>query len=119
MAEATDQQMQKYHDERLRPFAEAFRNLFLQAADHFSVIDEVFERASGSNQWDDGRADGPPVLMHSGGSADPDSIENFNLLLVRLEQLRTGTFDNVGEANQFASLWIVLQNAIVRPVTIT
>lgn len=116
MAEANDAQMQQYADERIRPFAEMLRDVFVAGADHFAAIGEVFERASGSNRWDDERTDGPPTLLASGGNADPDAVENLNLLLVRLEQFRTGTFVNVGEANQFQELWAVLQDACVRGV---
>lgn len=116
MPEATNQQMQVYHDTRVRPFAELLREVFVEGADHFSAIGDMFERASGSSKWSDARTDGPPTLLSSGGDADPDSIENFNLLLVRLEQLRTGTFANVGEANQFKDLWLVLVDACVRPL---
>lgn len=116
MAEATNQQMQRYSDERVRPFAQLLRAVFAAGADHFAAIGDAFERATSGNRWDDNRTDGPPTLLASGGNADPDSIENFNLLLVRLEQLRTGTFANVGEANQFAALWLVLQDACVQPL---
>lgn len=117
MPEATNAQMQVYHDQRLRPFAERLRAIFVEGADHFSAIGDMFVRAQSGNKWSDARTDGPPTLLESGGNADPDSIENFNLLLVRLDQLRNGTFANVGEANQFKDLWEVLVDACVRPVS--
>lgn len=116
MAEATNTQMQTFCDARIRPFAEDMRDIFDKGQDHFSAIGEVFERATSGNEWMDARTDGPPTMLNSGGDADPDDVENFNLILVRLEQLRLGTFANVGEANQFASLYTVLLRAVVRPL---
>lgn len=116
MPEATDIQMQSYADQRLRPFAEALRALFAAAADHQAAIDDVYARGVGSSRWNDVRTDGPPHLLASGNAANPDDVLNFNTLLTRLLQLKNGTFANVGEANQFAALWAVLQDACVRPL---
>ena len=116
MAEATDQQMQVFSDTRVRVMAELLRKVRVEAADHRSAIDDVYARAIGTSRWNDARADGPPHLLKSGNSASPDDMLNFNSALVRLEQLFAGTFANVGEANEFASLWNVLIDACVRPV---
>ena len=114
--EATNQQMQVFADQRVRVFAEQLRAVFLAGADHQSAIDDIYARAVGNSRWDDARTDGPPHLLQSGNSASPDDMLNFNTLLTRLAQLRTGTFANVGEANEFAALWAVLIDACVRPV---
>jgi hypothetical protein len=116
MAEATNSQMQSYCDTRLRPRMESARDLFERAEDDFSAIGEVFERAEGSNIWNDARIDGPPTLLASGGAADPDFIEQYNIFLIRLNQLKNGTFANVGEANQVSALYAVLVDACVRPL---
>lgn len=116
MAEATNQQMQQFANERLRVFAEQIRAVFIAAADHQSVIDDIYARAVSDDRWNDARTDGPPHLLQSGDSASPDDMLNFNSALVRVLQFRAGTFANVGEANEFAALWAVLQDACVRPV---
>lgn len=116
VAEANDQQMQQFADQRVRPFSEQLRAVFIAGADHQSAIDDIYARAVGNDRWEDGRTDGPPHLLQSGNSASPDDMLNFNTLLARLVQLRNGTFANVGEANEFAALWSVLQDACVRPV---
>lgn len=117
VAEAADQQMQVYSDQRVRPFAEQLRAIFITGADHQAAIDDIYARAVGNDRWEDNRTDGPPHLLQSGNAASPDDMLNFNTLLVRLAQLKNGTFANVSEANEFASLWAVLQDACVRPVT--
>jgi hypothetical protein len=55
-------------------------------------------------------------LLASGGAADPDFIEQYNIFLIRLNQLKNGTFANVGEANQVSALYAVLVDACVRPL---
>lgn len=113
---ATDQQMQQFANERVRVFAEKLRAVFVEGADHQAAIDDIYARAISNSRWDDDRTDGPPHLLQSGNSANPDDILNFNTLLARLAQLKTGTFADAGEANEFAALWAVLQDACVRPI---
>lgn len=120
MPAATNTQMQRFADERLRPFAEALRDIFAQAVDHQAAIDDVYARATANpgTRWNDARTDGPPHLLQNAYDnttpANPDDMLNFNTLLARLGQLKNGTFANVSEANEFAALWAVLQDACVR-----
>lgn len=116
MAEANDQQMQQFANERIRPRAEQLRALFIAAADDQSAIDDIYARAVGNDRWEDARTDGPPHLLQSGNSASPDDILNFNTALAMLAKFRAGTFASVEEANSFAANWAVLQDACVRPV---
>lgn len=116
MPEANNQQMQSYADARLRTFAELLRKLFVRATDHQAAIDDVYARAVGNNRWNDARTDGVPHLLMSGNSASPDDMLNFNSALVRIIQFKNGTFTTLGEANEFAALWAVLQDACVQPV---
>lgn len=115
MPEANDLQMQQYADQRLRRFAEKMRDVFTDGDDHRNAIDDIYARAIGNDRWEDNRPDGPPHLLQSGNSASPDDMLNFNTFLVRLNQLRTGTFANVAEANEVAALWNVLVDACVQP----
>jgi hypothetical protein len=118
MPAATDQQMQQFANDRLRPFAEHLRAIFIEGADHQSAIDDVYARGVSNSRWTDSRTDGPPHLLQSGNAANPDDMLNFNTALARIAQFKTGTFANVGEANDFAALWAVLQDACVRPAQV-
>lgn len=116
MPEANNQQMQPFADVRLRTFAELLRKVFVKAADHQAAIDDVYARAVGTNRWNDARSDGVPHLLMSGNSASPDDMLNFNTALDRLLKFKNGTFATLAEANEFAALWAVLQDACVQPV---
>lgn len=116
MAEATNAQMQQFANERVRVFAESARALRVAAADHKAAIDDIYARAIGSNRWEDARTDGPPHLLMSGDSANPDDMLVFNSFITLLEKFFAGTFADVGEANSAAAQWAVLQDACVRPV---
>jgi uncharacterized protein len=115
MAAANDTQMQVYASERLRPRAEQFRNLRESCLDDVAAIDSVYERAISANRWTDNRSDGPPKLLISGNSANPDDMLNYNSFIQLFEKFMSGTFANVGEANSAAALWQVVRDACVRP----
>lgn len=115
MPAATDTQMQAFADQRLRPFAELMRAVFVTGADHQSVIDDVYARGVSGDRWSDNRTD-PPHLLMSGNSANPDDVLNFNTFLALLAKFRAGTFASVEEANSAAACWAVLQDACVRSV---
>lgn len=91
MAEATNAQMQKYCDERIRPFAESWELLIARAREHKLAIDDAYARAAGTNAWADARTDGPPHLMQAGNSANPDDVLSFNALISSLIALADGT----------------------------
>jgi len=116
MPAATDAQMQQFANERLRPFAERLRGVFAAAADHKAAIDDVYARAVSNSRWTDSRTDGPPHLLMSGNSANPDDMLQFNDLLTHLLHLRDGTFPDLATANAFAARWAVIQDACVRPL---
>jgi len=63
MAAATNEQIQRFVNERFRPWAEAMRAVYLQAKDHRASLDDVYEALNGANTWDDNRSDGPPHLL--------------------------------------------------------
>lgn len=116
MANATDQQMQRYADERIRPRAEQFRNLRAACLDDQAAIDDVYARATSNSRWNDNRPDGPPHLLQSGNSANPDDALNYNAFLALFEKFMAGTFANLSEANSAAANWAVLQDACVRNI---
>lgn len=61
--EATNEQVQTFVNERLRPFAERARALYLLSVDHRAAIDDVYENLTTSPTWTDDRTDGPPHLL--------------------------------------------------------
>jgi hypothetical protein len=119
MAAATNQQMQNYADQRMRPRAEQFRNLRIACLDDRSAIDDVYARALSNDRWADERTDGPPHLLQSGSSASPDDVLNYNSFADLFEKFMSGTFANVNEANAAAANWAVLQDACVRPAQVS
>lgn len=117
MPEATNIQMQTYADSRIRPRAELIRDLKAFLSDDKLAIDDEYARATGTNQWADARADGPPHLLAAGNAANPNDFTNYNLFCDLFNKFLTGTFANVTEANSAAAAWTVLQKACVRPAS--
>jgi hypothetical protein len=115
MPEATNQQMQRYADERVRVRAEQFRNLLAQVVDDQAAMDDIYARAVGTSRWTDTRADGPPHLLKAGNSADPDDMLNYNTFCAMFVKFMAGTFASQGEANTAAACWGVVRDACVRP----
>jgi hypothetical protein len=116
MPEATDIQMQKFSDERVRVFAEQFRAVVAAARDHKGSIDDVYARATGVDRWDDGRPDGPPHLLQSGNSANPDDMLNFNSFISALTDILDGVGTDATNAATLRANWAVLVDACVRPL---
>lgn len=105
MAEATNAQMQAYCDQRIRPFAEQARALYLAAKDHKAAIDDVYARSAGSNVWNDARTDAPHLLA-AGGSSSPNDPLTFNSFISAFISFIEGNGD-----------WATFQRACVRPVS--
>lgn len=104
MPEATNVQMQKFSDQRVRPFAEQWELLIARARSHKAAIDDIYSRAVGTNAWNDGRTDGPPHLMQSGNSQSPDDMLVFNSMISGLIQLVDDVDGNGDAANDAARL---------------
>ncbi len=90
MPEASNQQMQTWGDQRQRVRAEQMRNLLALMLDDKASIDDIYARGAGSNAWSDARSDGPPHLLQSGNSANPDDMLNYNAFLSSMKWLLTG-----------------------------
>ena len=116
MAAATDPQMQTFANERVRVFAEAFRAVLVAARDHKSAIDSVYERGVSNSRWTDARTDGPPKLLISGNSANPDDMLNFNTFIASLTDIIDGVGTDATNAASLRSTWAVLVDACVRSV---
>lgn len=80
MAEATNQQMQAFSDQRLRVRAELVRAIVNALRDDQASISDVFARASGANPWNDARVDGPPKLL---ASQDVLTFDAFSKLFLK------------------------------------
>lgn len=64
MTIATDQQVQSFVDNRLRPHAERVRGVALAFSDDISAIADVYNAVSQQfPTWADNRKDGPPHLI--------------------------------------------------------
>lgn len=114
MAAATDQQMQTFANERVRPRAEQIRELRESLADDRNAIDDIYARATSNSRWDDNRTE-VPHLLQSGNSANPDDMLNFNTFAALFEKFMAGTFASLEEANSAAANWNTLVDACVRP----
>ncbi len=116
MPEATNDQVQRYCNERVRVRAEAIRAIRAALLDDLAAIDDVYARAAGTSRWNDARTDGPPHLLQCGNSANPDDVLNFNAFATLFLKFMDGTFASQGEANSAAADWTVLDRACVRAI---
>jgi hypothetical protein len=108
MPVATNQQMQAFADQRIRPRAEQFRALVNSLRDDKASIDDEYARAISASAWADTRND-PPHLLQSGNSANPDDLLNYNALVSALLTIIDGT-SNIDDAANAAmatrlSIW--------------
>ena len=111
MANATDQQMQQYANERIRVRAEQARAFIAALRDDSAAIADVYARANAGAAWNDARTDGPPKLL---ASAD---VLVFNTVTLALLKCLDGTASSQDVTDLNAN-WPVFQAACVRPVTI-
>ena len=98
MAEATNAQVQTFVNERMRPWCEQARALYLLSKDHTAAIGDVYANLTTSPDWTDNRADGPPALL------GPNDVLAWNAFMVAFN-----TFVE-GNAN-----YTVILKACVRP----
>lgn len=116
---ATDEQMQRYADERIRRRAEQLRAVFASMRDDRAALGEVYDRADGGDPWADDRTDGPPKLLLSQDVLVYNTII-FNLVKV-LDGVEEGTEQQI--ANQRAAYvaevrnnWAQFMQACVQPI---
>jgi hypothetical protein len=100
MANATDQQVQQYVNERVRPRAEQIRALINALVDDKAAIDDVYAAcAAASPTWTDDRTDGPPHLLA------PADVLSYNSYI-------TALIPNLKDAADYPAV----SKACVRPV---
>ncbi len=108
---ATDQQVQNYVDQRVRPRCEQIRSLYLAVKDDKAHIDDVYAAlTAGSPTWTDQRTDFPPHLL------TPSDVLAWNSFITQVISLIEGTFVDVGTANSAAGQYPIILKATVRPV---
>lgn len=109
MPEATNQQMQRFCDERIRPAAEQFRGLVASIRDHLAAITDEYARANGVTPWLDARTDGPPKLLAS------QDLLVFNAYATLFLKCVDGTA-TTGDVSDMHGNLAVFQSACVRPI---
>lgn len=110
MAQATDQQMQTFANERLRVRAEQLRLIVNEMRDDKAALDSVYDRAANGAAWNDARTDGPPKLLGSQDILVYNSV--VTLLLACIDG--TATLQNIADLH---ANWPVFQAACARPVS--
>jgi hypothetical protein len=114
MPQATDQQVQVYVNDRVRPFAEKARALYLLSLDNKQAIDDVYDACDPPENatWTDNRTDGPPTLL------TPDHVLAFNTWISQFIKVVENDFANDAEriaaVNDLATQWPSLMDACVR-----
>lgn len=95
---ATNQQVQNFVNERIRPHSEMARALKIVFDDDRAVIEDVYNNLNNSPTWTDNRTDGPPHLL------TPSDVLAVNAFM---EDIRTAIANH--------AQWPVVQKACVRP----
>lgn len=111
---ATDQQVQQYVNERIRPRAEQLRALLNAITDDKAAMDDVYAACNQvTPTWADTRTDGPPHLLV------PADVLQYDAILFHLKRLILGAAsdqERIDSANTLANAWSLVGKACVRPV---
>jgi hypothetical protein len=75
MAAATNEQVQQFVNNRIRPRAQQIRALLLSMEDDIAALDDVYANLTDSPDWTDNRPDGPPHLL------EPNDVLAINTFL--------------------------------------
>lgn len=110
---ATNEQVQQYVNERVRPRCEQLRALYLSCKDDKATIDDVYANLTDSPDWTDTRNDAPPHLL------TPNDVLAWNAFLTGFISYYEGTFADVTAANAGAAQYPVVVDGCVRPVGAT
>jgi len=108
---ATNGQVQVFANERVRPFAEKMRAVYLLAKDHKAAMDDVYANLNDNPTWTDQHNSNPPHLM------TPGDVLAFNTLWTRLIEVIEGGLNDAGKiiaCNDIAAQWPVVLDACVR-----
>lgn len=105
---ATNEQVQQYVNERVRPRSEQIRALYLLCKDDKGSFDDVYANLTDSPDWTDARTDAPPHLL------TPSDVLAWNTFVTGFIALVEGTFNNVSEANGVSAQYPIIVEACVR-----
>lgn len=107
---ATDQQVQQYVNERIRPRAEQFRAVVNACRDDKAAINDVYAAVVQADPtWSDDRPDGPPRLL------TPQDVLVYNSVITLFLKVIDGTA-TAQDITDLSANWSVFQSACVRPV---
>ena len=109
MPVATNQQVQTFVNERIRPRAEQFRALVALCADDKIAIEDIYAAAVAPTDWTDQRTDGPPHLLSLN-----DTL-TYNSIITLFAKFKAGTA-TAQDSIDFAANWPVFQRACVRAI---
>jgi hypothetical protein len=110
MPAATDQQVQTFVNERMRPRAEQMRAVYLAAKDDIAVIGDVYANVvDAGSTFADTRSDGPPHLLSR------TDVLAYNTFLEMFVKFIEGTLTNDNKAVG-SQQWPVMQSACVHAV---
>jgi hypothetical protein len=110
MPAASNSQVQRYVDERVRVFAEQVRKAYILAKDHTAAFADVKLNINDpATTWIDDRQDAPPYKLTA---AD---VMQWSQFLTKFISLFEGTFADVADANAGAAKYAKVLQACVRP----
>ena len=113
MSAATNQQVQNYSDQVVRPLSEALRAVSLACKNWQAQFSDIYANLTNNPTWTDGRTDGPPHLL------TPSDILAINTFVVGMISICGGTGNPTNDANNMANAigqWPIVLEACVQPV---
>ena len=100
---ATDQQVQSFCDQSVRPRVEQIRQLYLACKLDVAQYGDIYANLTNNPEWTDARTDGPPHL------AVPSDMLAVNSFVAAFINLIEG-----GDTSQGAAQWPIVQKLCVR-----
>lgn len=113
MPAATNQQVQTFVNERMRPYCEAIRAVKLETDDNEGAIGDIYANLNNNPDWTDNRTDGPPSLLA------PSDVLAWNTFMFHFKRLIDGCAsdaERIASANEVKNGWATILKACVRPV---
>jgi len=105
---ATNEQVQAFVNERVRPRCEQIRNLYLACKNDRAVFGDIYDNLTDNPTWTDQHSGNPPHLM------TPSDVLAWNTFLFGLVAFVEGTLTNENKAEASAQ-YPVIVNGCVRP----
>lgn len=114
MPEATNEQVQAFVNERVRPLSELVRKTMIMATDFKDSFGDIKLNVNNpATTWADNRTDGPPFLL------TPSDIMECSRFVDDLLTFKDGTFADLTAANRGGLKWPKMLQACVRPPEVT